>query len=183
MVLALCAFLLLGGFITYLVLTMMKDESDYDDTWEELSTFSKIYWDNEQSSMVNTHKRNMICICAFAIFEGILYVIQFFCMIGFLISNPEFYITTRLPQLSKGGVDKLEYQPFKETLRKIDRKKKKKAQAKKDGDKEEESEEKDRIGGAMDVMMEAEEYEAMQGFQSPNKSGQVPPGSRGMGTG
>ena len=126
MILALCAFLLLGGFITYLVLTLMKSESDFDDTWDELSTFSKIYWDNEQSSMVNAHKRNMFCICAFAIFEGVLYVIQFFCMIGFMISNPEFYITTRLPKLSKGGVDKMEYQPFKETLRKIDRKKKKK---------------------------------------------------------
>ena len=100
---------MLVGFIIYLVITIGKEDADFDDIWADLSTFEKIYWDNDQSSMISVHKRNMFLICGFGIFEGVLYILEVICMIGFMIQNPESLVSIRMPQFDQGGVDKLEY--------------------------------------------------------------------------
>jgi hypothetical protein len=67
---------LIGGSIAYLVLSQEAQNADFQSQWDSLSTFGRLFYSNSIDNMKFTYQTNMIIITSFAMFEGVLYVIE-----------------------------------------------------------------------------------------------------------
>jgi len=124
--LVVAVFHILVGII-FIIVTLANSSSFYSDMWDELSTSDKNYFDNNESDMEDAHVLNSMLASIFVIIEGVLYIIQFICMIiyrGYVTSNIP--VTGKLPPAQMHGYDDMEEQPFINIHRKAKRKTNKK---------------------------------------------------------
>ena len=128
--LAISAFLIIGS-IFYFVDTLQSKTKDFDVRWQNLSTFSKAYYDGDIQNMYKKYKMNMIFLVVFGFIDGLLYLVQAILLVVLLVlrrSTPVNWqpkIEGQLPEKSKSGVEVLETMPEKVYMKTIKKKKKK----------------------------------------------------------
>ena len=114
---------------------MTRSDSFYDDVWNDASTYTKSYFD-DQSDYEDTFVRNSMVASVCCIIEGAIYVIQFLMMLALVASlSYDFKLPVKhsMPKPENHGYDEMEVQPFivvKGTIKKKKSKAKKKEESK-----------------------------------------------------
>ena len=127
-----CCIALIALGIIFLIYTLARGSSFYNDVWNDASAYTKEYFDNSQSEYEDTFMINSILACIFIIIEGAIYIFQFFMtftLVASLSDNFKPPVTHKMPDPEPHGYDEMEVQHF--VLVKDAKKKKNKSKAKK----------------------------------------------------